>query len=76
MNCPICGISHNEQNVWRQCPKEQETVCTRCCRKCDQYNESMHRCMYHSHMSTFIKDNKDNPHEIAQRIIRKLRNNE
>lgn len=32
--------------------------------------------MYHSHMSTFIKDNRDNPHEIAQRIIRKLRNNE
>lgn len=30
--------------------------------------------MYHSHMSTFIKDNKDNPHEIAQMIIRKLRN--
>lgn len=32
--------------------------------------------MYHSHMSTFIKENKDNPHEIAQMIIRKLRNNE
>lgn len=32
--------------------------------------------MYHSHMSIFIKDNKDNPHEIAQMIIRKLRNNE
>lgn len=74
MNCPLCGISHMEQKEWRQCPREKEVVCTKCCRQCYSYNKSMHICMFRSNMSTFIKDNKDNPHKIAQEIIRKLRN--
>lgn len=73
MICPLCGIGTDKQKEWRQCPRESEKVCTRCCRKCESYNKEIHRCMYCTDMESFIKENANNTHAIAQRIIRNLK---
>lgn len=73
MICPLCGIGTDKQKEWRQCPRENEIVCTRCCRKCESYNKEIHRCMYRTDMESFIKENANNTHAIAQRIIRNLK---
>lgn len=74
MNCPLCGISINQQKHWRQCPREKETVCTKCCSECISYNNGIHRCMYRTDMEAFIKAHANDPHAIVERIKRNLRN--
>ena len=73
MNCPLCGIGTDKQKEWRQCSRESKIVCTKCCRKCENYNKEIHRCMYRTDMESFIKENANNTHAIAQRIIRNLK---
>jgi hypothetical protein len=73
MICPLCGIGTDKQKEWRQCPRESEIVCTRCCRKCKSYNKEIHRCMYRADTESFIKAHAHDTYAIAQRIIRNLK---